>query len=1256
MNFRSKRKLYLIVSGVFFALGLFFIFQTYQGNIFSVKAEENYSNVRGWIWSENVGWISANCYNDFTGNGVFENCCPGGDTESCPFVLPEVLPEKGDYKYGIDYTTNNKLTGWGWSENVGWICFGETCQEVCLGGTSNGQPCTNDDNCSPGGVCGGQPPHGLPFSWACVGQSGWTCEGGTNDEEFCYFNEDCPGGSCLFSCTADSEEDINDSGVCTASVHLKSHWKMNTGSITEDSSNNSNVLQLLPQGEEPGECKGKFGGALEFNGYNHIEVADSESLSVTGNLTVEAWIKRGELGTEQTILGKWDEAGDKSYRLWFSAGVDNLNSLNFSVSDGTTVATATQKEGICVGSDRKVCGGEPYDDLQEKPLCSDFSIEDPCPGGYCREPLCSDGCDELNEICRNAPIDDTNKWHHVVGKYIADNPLTTINEKDLQLFIDGTFVYSRTEGEIPDNLNNGSESLYIGGKNNLGTIDTNFVGRIDNISIWSCQNEDRILGRNTKEIWNDAKKEIDGWARVVSLGERGWLKLKGFTQDGRIWGTSLKDYSSFYVMDGYMANRWVDESAITNGLVAHWKMNKAYWGGLSGEVIDSSGNNHHGTRLGGLKTDSKGGLFNNAGDFYGEDGYISISDIGQSNFSQYTISAWVKPKTLSGLQGIYNGGSSGHDRIILIDNNIYLQMETSGGWGDWSSSKNLVPDKWYHIVVVNNPGNYSLYINGTKDETATSTDSNELTPAPGDLDIGRVFWNGEWHHFNGYMDNFSIYNRVLDEDEITSLFQKRIPHCTGWAGEHDYSDPPAPLDFNNLRANNDLGCDTLVLYWDPADWAEDYTYYRCDNQVEGDCNICSYTEYNVLDGACNLSECSLENYDLSPNTGYCYKVEAHNETGDTFNSEGPIWVSTLLCSPENGEIDDSICGQIDFDWETVSEADGYNVYRSFEENGCDNISNAGCQLIAHYGEAMDYDADNDGTDDLVAYWKMNETDWSTEDVYDSSGNANHGTAVCGGTCISTSGIFDSAGYLAGDDYVDVGNIEAHNNSNYVIEFWIKGGAQAGSYFYSEFNTSLAEPFFGIGSGVSNSSSARVVIRDDDGNEVLDVESGNALLDDSWHHFAWVDENGEYTLYIDGKEDQSDSYNKTEKTFDQANIGRHNSNSVPGGYYIGYLDNFSINSVVKSEDQIIVDYEAGISDYCEEDEYETYRYCGVDTVCTTDCGDGAVCCSYSDFRVIPFVDYYYVVTATNRKGESVPGPPDALSGKTICFPPPEEEEQ
>ncbi len=71
-------------------------------------------NIRGWIWSENVGWIGLNSVNcDSDGNHITDT----GNYPQCPTGTPIV-----DYGVSVLQPAGS-FSGYGWSENVGWVNF-----------------------------------------------------------------------------------------------------------------------------------------------------------------------------------------------------------------------------------------------------------------------------------------------------------------------------------------------------------------------------------------------------------------------------------------------------------------------------------------------------------------------------------------------------------------------------------------------------------------------------------------------------------------------------------------------------------------------------------------------------------------------------------------------------------------------------------------------------------------------------------------------------------------------------------------------------------------------------------------------------------------------------------------------------------------------------------------------------------------------------------------------------------------------------
>ena len=161
--------------------------------------------------------------------------------------------------------------------------------------------------------------------------------------------------------------------------------------------------------------------ALSFDGASdYTTSADSASLSVTGTLTIEAWVKPQKTGSEQTIIGKWDETtanDDRSYRLYITSG----NKFAFSVSSNGTAAGVT----TITGSTTTVA---------------------------------------------------VNTWYHVAGVY---NPTGTT----LDLYVNGTSDNTQvTSG--PASIDNNASLLYLGAKENTsGSADTFFTGIIDEVRV-----------------------------------------------------------------------------------------------------------------------------------------------------------------------------------------------------------------------------------------------------------------------------------------------------------------------------------------------------------------------------------------------------------------------------------------------------------------------------------------------------------------------------------------------------------------------------------------------------------------------------------------------------------------------------------------------------------------------------------------------------------------------------------------------------
>jgi hypothetical protein len=83
---------------------------------------------------------------------------------------------------------------------------------------------------------------------------------------------------------------------------------------------------------------------LELSSDQWLRADDSASLSITGAITLQAWIKRESTGAVQTILSKWNTTGNqRSYELRFMA--DDTIQVRLS-DDGTASTSAATSDTI----------------------------------------------------------------------------------------------------------------------------------------------------------------------------------------------------------------------------------------------------------------------------------------------------------------------------------------------------------------------------------------------------------------------------------------------------------------------------------------------------------------------------------------------------------------------------------------------------------------------------------------------------------------------------------------------------------------------------------------------------------------------------------------------------------------------------------------------------------------------------------------------------------------------------------------------
>ncbi len=340
---------------------------------------------------------------------------------------------------------------------------------------------------------------------------------------------------------------------------------------------------------------------------------------------------------------------------------------------------------------------------------------------------------------RNDSEEDTN-WHWYGGEAIRSNTWTHIlitnsSSNCFKGYINGKSVSSVCfSGAFKNNLN---RPLHIGRESS-----SFFNGFIDEVKIYPYT-------RTEEQILTDYNS--------------------GLSRMGSTKGSSV-------AIGGGEAN-------LSDGLVGYWKMDESSWDGTADEVIDSSGNGNHGQGVGATSPTIGAGKFGNGGVFDGNNDHIDLgNDSSLSPSSQITIAGWYKLSSLNNNWAIskWKSGdcSSTHSSYLLAPNypnntsgKVWFFLCNGTDSDSLSSSNQLDPDQWYHLVATFEPGIIRIYIDGELNNEKSTELLALNTEAIEPLIFGQESSKSNIAPFHGYLDEVRIYNRTLSPDEVKALYE-----------------------------------------------------------------------------------------------------------------------------------------------------------------------------------------------------------------------------------------------------------------------------------------------------------------------------------------------------------------------------------------------------------------------------------------------------------------------------------------------------
>ena len=232
----------------------------------------------------------------------------------------------------------------------------------------------------------------------------------------------------------------------------------------------------------------------------------------------------------------------------------------------------------------------------------------------------------------------------------------------------------------------------------------------------------------------------------------------------------------------------------TDGLVAYYPFN--------GNANDESGNGNNGTIDGASLTVDRFSNTNSAFKFDGIDNSITTNTILNDVSNNFTFSVWVNPFSTENLdldEGLINtattqsyffqpvihpthGQCFGNENNsagsgLFVGSNGIILIEHSTGYLRCALVFETELSDWNLITIVYEDNTPNLYINGVFIKTSSNTGRTIYCSLGFDTTIEHSTFAGfgssgisYGRYFNGEIDDISVWNRALTQQEVTNLY------------------------------------------------------------------------------------------------------------------------------------------------------------------------------------------------------------------------------------------------------------------------------------------------------------------------------------------------------------------------------------------------------------------------------------------------------------------------------------------------------
>ncbi|MBU4480668.1 LamG domain-containing protein, partial [Patescibacteria group bacterium] len=275
----------------------------------------------------------------------------------------------------------------------------------------------------------------------------------------------------------------------------------------------------------------------------------------------------------------------------------------------------------------------------------------------------------------------------------------------------------------------------------------------------------------------------------------------------------------------------------------------AYWNfdeGAGDTAYDKSVNKNNGDLAGTCPGDSTcptwttNGKFGKALSFDGGD-YTSMGDVLDIGVGDMTISAWVKPATISPASDMYfiaksnTGATDGRYALGVSTSGKLIGIFDPGASSVLFNSNKSLTTGWNHVVgVYDRDGNLSLYINGIYDSGQSIAVGNGNNYNIANALVVGAYTSDLVLPYTGLIDEVKIYPFTLSPAEIKQEYNKGVALKLGSSGGGSSTATSSGSSLSEYCVPGDTSqCDAPVAHWKMDTKTGQYAYDTSGNANTG---------------------------------------------------------------------------------------------------------------------------------------------------------------------------------------------------------------------------------------------------------------------------------------------------------------------------------------------------------------------------------------------------------------------------------------